>query len=109
MDFITDLPEVQGYDLILTIVDHDLTKGIILVPCKKSINAIEMAGLLLNSLIKRFGIPRRIISDRGPQFASQVFREITDHLGIQHLLSTAFHPQTDGQSERANQEIETYL
>ena len=109
MDFITDLPEVHGYDSILTIVDHDLTKGIILLPCKKSINALETAALLLDNLIKRFGIPSRIISDRGPQFASQVFRAITDHLGIQQLLSSAFHPQTDGQSERANQEVETYL
>lgn len=58
---------------------------------------------------RRFGLPKSIISDRGPQFASRVFQGLCSKLGITSKLSTAYHPQTDGQTERANQEIEAYL
>ena len=68
-----------------------------------------MAKLLLDNLYKRFGLPDKIISDRGPQFASKSFIELLKLLGIKSALSTAFHPQTDGTTERFNQEIEAYL
>ena len=58
---------------------------------------------------KRFGLPRAMISDRGPQFASQVFQELQERLGVKSRLSTAYHPQTDGQTERMNREIEAFL
>jgi hypothetical protein len=109
MDFITDLPPVKGYDSILSVIDQGLTKGMILIPCSKTINAEETAQLLLENLYKRFGLPDKLLSDRGPQFASKSFRELLKLLGIKSSLSTAYHPQTDGTTERMNQEIEAYL
>lgn len=109
MDFITDLPPSNGYDSLLVVVDHDLTKGVIFCPCNKTIDAIGTAQLLLDNLYRRFGLPTKIISDRGPQFASQVFQQLCKKLGIESALSTAYHPQTDGETERVNQELETYL
>lgn len=109
MDFITDLPPIENFDSILAIIDQGLTKGMILIPCSKTITAEETATLVLNNLYKRFGLPDKIISDRGPQFASKTFIELLKLLGIKSALSTAYHPQTDGTTERANQEIEAYL
>jgi hypothetical protein len=109
MDLITDLPPAEGFDSILVIVDQGLTKGIILIPCNKSITAEGTARLLLENLYKRFGLPDKIISDRGPQFASKAFIELLKLLGIKSALSTAYHPQTDGTTERVNQEVEAYL
>ena len=109
MDFITDLPPSNGFDSILAIVDQGLTKGIILLPCTKTITAEETAELLLNNLYKRFGLPDKIISDWGPQFASRAFAELMKLLRIKSALSTAYHPQTDGTTEWINQEIEAYL
>ena len=109
MDLITDLPPAEGFDSILVVVDQGLTKGIILAPCNKSITAEGTARLLLENLYKRFGLPDKIISDRGPQFASKAFIELLKLLGIKSALSTAYHPQTDGTTERVNQEVEAYL
>jgi RNase H-like domain found in reverse transcriptase/Integrase zinc binding domain/Chromo (CHRromatin Organisation MOdifier) domain/Integrase core domain/Reverse transcriptase (RNA-dependent DNA polymerase) len=109
MDLITDLPEADGFDSILVVVDQGLSKGVILSPCNKTITSEGTAKLLLEGLYKRFGLPDKIISDRGPQFASKAFLELLKLLGIKSALSTAYHPQTDGTTERANQEIEAYL
>jgi transposase InsO family protein len=109
MDLITDLPEADGYDSILVVVDQGLSKGVILVPCNKTLTSENTARLLLENLYKRFGLPDKIISDRGPQFASKAFIELLKLLGIKSALSTAYHPQTDGTTERVNQEIEAYL
>jgi hypothetical protein len=109
MDFITDLPENEGFDSILVVVDHGLTKGVIFIPCNKTIDALGTADLLLHHVYKRFGLPDTIISDRGPQFAAKVFRELGTLLGIKLAMSTAYHPQTDGETERVNQELEVYL
>jgi transposase InsO family protein len=109
MDFITDLPNSDGYDSILVVVDQGLSKGVILCPCTKSITSEDTAQLLLDNLYKRFGLPDKIISDRGPQFAAKAFRELLKLLGITSSLTTAYHPQSDGATERVNQEIEAYL
>ncbi|GLB38887.1 putative retrotransposable element tf2 155 kda protein type 1-like [Lyophyllum shimeji] len=109
MDFITDLPEKDGYNSIMVVVDHGLTKGVIFIPCTKEIDALGSADLLLQHVYRRFGLPDTIISDRGPQFAARVFRELGRLLGIKLAMSTAYHPQTDGQTERVNQELEVYL
>jgi hypothetical protein len=105
MDFITGLPLV---DSILIVVDQGLTKGVILVPCNKTLTAEGTAKLLLEHLYKRFGLPDKIISDQGPQFASQSFKELLKLLGVMSSLTTAYHPQSDGATEQTNQEIEAY-
>lgn len=109
MDLITDLPPASGFDAILVVVDHGLTKGAILTECTKTITGLEAAKILLVKIYCRFGLPDKIISDRGPQFASMAFRELLKLLEIKSSLSTAYHPQSDGTTERYNQEIEAYL
>ena len=109
MDMITDLPMVNRLDSLLVIVDQGLTKGVILIPCSKTITVEQVAILLMDNLYKQFGLPSKIISDQGPQFASKSFRELLKLLGIKSALSTAYHPKTDGTTERVNQEIEAYL
>ena len=106
IDFITDLLESNGYNALYIVVDHNLTKAIVLISCTKTIDAIGTARLYHDNVYRRFGLPNRIISDRGPQFSSQVFQEMNNQLGVTSSMSTAFHPQTDGQTERTNQEIE---
>ena len=99
MDFITDLPKSHRYDAIMVMVDHGLTKGVILSPCNKTITAEGTVELLLNNVYRRFGLPDKVISDQGPQFASRAFRELGKQLGINLTMSTAYHPQTDGATE----------
>ena len=109
MDFITDLPEQDGFNFILSVMDHGLTKGAIFIPCSKSIDSEQTAQLLVDRLFSRFGLSDSFISDRGPQFASRTSKEYLKLLGINSNLSTAFHPQSDGTTERYNQKIEAYL
>ena len=109
LDFITDLPISDGFDSILVTVDHGLTKGVTFTPCNKTIDALGTADIYISEVYKRFGLPDVLISDRGPQFAAKVFQEIRKALKIDHRMSTAYHPQTDGETERVNQELEIYL
>jgi hypothetical protein len=109
VDLVTDLPLSNGHDSLMVVVDHGLTKGVILVPCSKTIDANGIAQLFFEFVFKRFGLHDTLISDRSPQFASAFARELTRILQYNVCLSTAYHPQTDGQTERANQEIDTYL
>lgn len=109
MDFITDLPPSEGFDSIFVIVDHNVTKGIVLIPCTKNIDGSQTAKLYHDHVFWRFGLPKQIISDRGPQFSSQFFQQLCTKLGIKSKLSTAYHPQSDGQTEQTNQDIEAYL
>jgi len=69
-DFITDLLESDGYDSLMVMVDHGSTKGVIFIPCNKTIDALGAAMLLLDHIYKRFGLPDKIISDRDPRFTS---------------------------------------
>jgi len=99
MDLITNLPPADGFDSILAMVDQGLMKGVILIPCNKMITSKQTGNLLLENLYKIFGLPDKIISDRGPQFASNSFEELLKILGIKSALSTAYHPQTNGTTE----------
>ena len=92
MDLITNLSPAEGYDSILVVVDQGLSKGVILLPCNKTLILEDTAKLLLENLYKRFGLLDKIISNRGPQFASKAFKELLNILGIKSALSTAYHP-----------------
>lgn len=108
MDFIEGLPKSEGYDSIFMVVDR-LTKYAILAPMYKTITSKQTAELLKDHVMSRFGVPDHIVSDRSRQFVSAAWREFTEKLVIHHLLSTAYHPQMDGQTERVNQVVEQYL
>ena len=108
MDFITGLPWSNGNDAIWVVVDW-LTKMRHLLPCLTTIDAPSLADLFLDNIWKHDGLPLTIISDRGPQFAAEFWGTICRRLKIDRRLSTAFLPETDGQTERVNGIMEQYL
>jgi hypothetical protein len=109
LDLITGLPQANGKDAILTIVDHGCSRAAIFIPCTTTITGPGIAQLYLRNIYPWFGLPSRVISDRDPRFTSQFRKALMTKLGINRNISTAFHPQTDGLSERKNQWIEQYL
>ena len=109
VDLITGLPNSHGYDSVMVVVDHGLTKGVIYCPCTKNIDSEGVAQLFFTNVFPWFGLHSKVISDRGPQFASAFARELACLLQYDVALSTAYHPQTDGETEWVNQELETYL
>lgn len=108
MDFIMPLPKSEGFTGILVVVDR-LTKMAHFIPISKDITAMETVDTLMKNVYKLHGLPDKIISDRGSQFAALVIQEMYKKLHIKTALSTAYHPQTDGQTERVNQDLETYI
>jgi hypothetical protein len=111
MDFITKLPKSgkKGYNTILTITDHDCTKAAIFIPCHETVTAEGVVLLYLRHVYPRFGIPKKIISDRDTRFTSKFAKGLNNALDIKSNMSTAYHPQTDGQSERTNQSLEIFI
>jgi hypothetical protein len=109
LDFITKLPESQGYDSILTVTDHDCMKAAIFIPCREEINAEGTAALYIQHVFAHFRLPQKVISDRDPRFVSKFMQEVCHITGIERNPSTAYHPRTDGQSERSNQWVETAI
>ena len=109
MDFVTKLPLSQGFDTILTVTDQGCTKAVILVPCKETDRTKEIADLFKDRVFPYSGVPQKIISDRDTRFTSEYHKKLCATLGIEQNLSTAYHPQTDGQSERTNQTMEDLL
>src|SRR5690606_10213367 len=97
-----------GKDCILNVVDR-LTKQRHLIPCTTDIDARGTADLFIEHVFKLHGLPSTIVSDRGPQFASAFWKRLCERLGIDPRLSTAFHPQTDGQTEVFNAVMEQFL
>jgi hypothetical protein len=108
-DLITNLPLSDSFDSLLVVVNHGLTKGVILCPTKKTITTKGVAVLFFHKVFLYFGLFDKVISNRGPQFTSSFTRELGKLLKYDLSLSTAYHPQTDGETERINQEVETYL
>ena len=109
MDFIMDLPRsANGNDAILVLVDK-LTKYVHLVPTVKTCTSEDVARLFLTHVFQYHGFPRVIISDRDTRFTAELWRHFCKKLGIQPRFSTAFHPQTDGQTERTNRVLEEVL
>ena len=108
MDFVVGLPECQGFNAIWNVVDR-LTKQRHFVPCRDTCTAQDLAQLFLDNIFQLHGLPATIISDRGTQFAADFWTHLCHYLGIDRRLSTAIHPQTDGQTERVNASMEEYL
>jgi len=108
IDMIGPLPRSNGKDAIVVIVDR-FTKMIRLMATTTNISSEGIAKIYRDEIWKIHGIPKTILSDRGPQFASKFMEDFTKALGTRRKLSTAYHPQTDGQTERINQEIGTFL
>src|ERR1700761_6071685 len=101
MDFITDLPNSDGYDTILVVIDR-LTKMSHFIPCTKNLDARQFATLFLKEIVRLHGIPRDVITDRGSLFTSDLWKETRKKLGIERRLSTAFRP-TNRWADRTNQ------
>ena len=108
MDFIMKLPVVAGKDAILVVCDK-LSKMTHFVATIEGTSAEGLARLLRDNVWKLHRLPEGVVSDRGPQFAAELTKELNRMLGIKTKLLTAFYPQTDGQTERMNQELEQYL
>nr|GEV46603.1 putative reverse transcriptase domain-containing protein [Tanacetum cinerariifolium] len=106
MDFVTKLPKTsQGYDTIWVIVDR-LTKSTIFTPIRETDSMDKLARIYLKEVVTRHGIPVLIISDRDLRFASNFWRSLQNDLGTRLDMSTAYHPETDVQSERTIQTLE---
>jgi hypothetical protein len=111
MDFISGLPMSGGCDAVL-VVTCRLTKMRHFIPClakKKGTSAQRTAELIIQNVVKLHGLPDTIISDRGPQFVAEFWKHLCRILEIDARLSTAYHPETDGQTEVENRELEKYL
>ena len=109
MDLITGLPPIRGHDTILTIINHGCSQSAIFLPCSTTITGVGITQLYLDHVYRWFGLPMKLITDRDPHFTSHFGKVLTTCLGIQQNLSMAFHPQTNGLSERKNQWVEQYL
>ena len=102
MDFIVGLPKTsKGYDSIWVIVDR-LTKSAHFLPVKTIYRAQHYAELYISRILSLHGVPKTIISDRGTQFVARFWEHFHAALGTQLIRSSAYHPQTDGQTERIN-------
>uniref|UniRef100_A0A3P9MI90 Integrase catalytic domain-containing protein n=1 Tax=Oryzias latipes TaxID=8090 RepID=A0A3P9MI90_ORYLA len=108
MDFITGLPNSRGKTVILTIIDR-FSKLAHAIPLQKLPSAKELAVIVSQHVFRLHGLPLNITSDRGPQFIAAFWKEFCNLLGIKVSLSSGFHPQTNGQVERYNQDLETTL
>lgn len=109
LDLITSLPQTtSGATAIVVFVDR-LSKMVHLAPCTDEVNAEQLADLFLQNIFKLHGLPRELVSDRDPRFTSKLWKALMDRLGVTQAMSSAYHPQTDGNTERVNRVIEDML
>jgi hypothetical protein len=109
MDFIVDLPRTRaGYDSIWVVLDR-LTKATHFIPVKTTYSSAVLVELYMSRIVCLHGIPKKIISDRGTQFTSHFWQQLHEALGTHLKFSSAYHPQTDGQTKRTNQILEDML
>jgi transposase InsO family protein len=108
IDHIVELPPSKGHNAILVAVDR-LTKQAHFIPAKDTDTARDVAAQFISNIFRLHGLPHDVVSDRGSRFTSKWWAEVERLLHIQPNLSTAFHPQSDGQTERVNQVLEQYL
>jgi hypothetical protein len=109
MDLIVDLPKSEGYNLILIITDHNCIKVVVFLPCQMTIDGPGLATLYAQHIFPHYGLPKKVILDRDTCLTSDFTRELCRLLEITQNISMAYHPQTNGQSERSNQWLEQYL
>ncbi|CDJ29330.1 Retrotransposon nucleocapsid protein, related [Eimeria mitis] len=108
MDFILGLPPVRGHDSIYIVVDR-LSKYAHFIPCSSTVTAEGVSQLFINHVWKLHGSPKSIIADRDPKFVSAFWRSLMQRLGIDHNMTTANHPEADGQTEGTNRTLVEYL
>ncbi|XP_042035243.1 uncharacterized protein LOC121781586 [Salvia splendens] len=108
MDFITGLPQSRGYTAIMVVVDR-LSKYAHFAPLLNRFDALRVAHLFVNMVVRHHGFPATLVSDRDPIFLNQVWRELMRLSGTKLNFSTAYHPQSDGQTEVRNRGLEQYL
>ena len=109
MDLITQLPRTKdGWDSIFVVVDR-LTKMIHARPTKTDVTAPQLAQIFIDSVFRQHGLPQAIVSDRDPKFTSNFWTAVMKRIRCQQAMSTARHPQTDGQTERANRTLKEML
>ena len=101
LDLIGPLPKSNGYDAILTVIDK-FTKKAFFLPTTSTITSMGIAKLYRDNVFQEHGLPKKMISNRGTQFMSSFMKELQSMLKIERNPSMAYHPQTDGQAERAN-------
>lgn len=108
MDFVEGLPKSDGYNVILVVVDR-YTKYAHFLPLKHPFTGLQVAKLFLNNVVKLHGISKSIVSDHDKVFTSSFLQELFKQCDTKLNLSTAYHPRSNGQSERVNQCLEMYL
>jgi hypothetical protein len=109
IDFITGLPVTkEGYSVIMTVVDR-LSKFLVILPTVATFGAQTVADLFMQHVVKRFGFPISIVSDRDPRFISAFWKELMEMAGVKRTMSSAAHPQTDGVTEQANRTIASMI
>jgi hypothetical protein len=109
MDFIVGLPRTRaGYDSIWAIVDH-LTKVSHFIPVKRTYSGAKLAELYMSRIMCLHGVPKKIMSDRGSQFTSKFWEKLHESMDTKLNFSSAYHPQTNGQTERTTQILEDML
>ena len=108
MDFITGFPKVRDFKSVFVVVDR-FSKYVVFIPALDVYPTDETAKLFFSNVVKHFGLPRDIVSDRDARFTGRFWVELFKLLGLELKFSTANHPQTDGQTERINALLEEYL
>ena len=108
MDFVEGFPRVGGKSVILTVVDR-FSKMAHFIALSHPYSASSVARAFFDNIVRLHGFPCSIVSDRDPVFTGNIWRDLFKMAGVQLRMSTAFHPQTDGQSEAVNKAITMYL
>jgi transposase InsO family protein len=108
LDFVEGLPKSEGYDVILVVIDK-FTKYAYFLALAHPFTALQVAKLYFNQVYRLHGLPQAIISDRDKIFTSALWQDLFKLSDTQLLMSSSYHPQTDGQTERLNQCLEAFL
>jgi len=108
VDFVVELPLSSRHDAVMTVVDS-VSKRVYFIPTHMTVTVEGAAWLFLHQVWKLYGLPKYVVSDRGPQFVARFTRKLYRLLGIKLVSSIAWHPQTDRQTEHVNQELDQYL